>query len=375
MADKLRVGVIFGGRSGEHQISLLSARSVIDAMDAAKYEIVPIAISQEGQWLAIGDARKALEQGIANTPATRAALLAEPNDQRLVPLDALASTKVANGNRPGTAIDVIFPVLHGTFGEDGTVQGLLELAGIPYVGAGVAGSAVGMDKVLMKSIFAAHGFPQVPYVAVLRTEWERDARQVEERIEHDIGWPCFVKPANLGSSVGVSKAHNRAELGKAIDEAARYDRKIIVEKGVPNTRELECAVLGNDQPEASVVGEIVAANEFYDYEAKYVKDDSKLFIPADIPKGLAERIRDLSKRAFLALDGSGLSRVDFLLNGKTNELFLNEVNTMPGFTRISMYPKLWEASGVPYPRLIDRLIELALERHREKARNVYSFQR
>ena len=373
MSDRLRVGVIFGGRSGEHAISLLSARSIIGALDPERYEVVPIGITRDGRWMALNDARHALEIGIENVPGVRAALLAEPRTQSLARVEEDALVRAPGPNAMG-AIDVIFPVLHGTFGEDGTVQGLLELSGMPYVGSGVAGSALGMDKILMKKIFAAHGFPIARWDAFLRTEWEADPSAVESRLEATLGFPCFVKPANLGSSVGISKARNRAELGPAIRMAAEYDRKIVVEEGVIPCRELECAVLGNDRPEASVVGEVVPSNEFYDYEAKYLKDDSKLFIPAEIPEAVSERIQKLSCEAFLALDLAGLSRVDFLYHEPSGGLYLNEVNTMPGFTRISMYPKLWEASGLPYSQLCDRLIALARERHSEKSRTKYTFE-
>ncbi len=376
MPEKLRIGVIFGGRSGEHAISLLSARSIVNALDPERYEVVPIAITQDGKWMALKDAMRALESGIEESNGVRAALLAEPDTRALVRVESRAVTPFAGNGSPGLGlVDVIFPVLHGTFGEDGTVQGLLELAGIPYVGAGVAASAVGMDKILMKAIFKARGFPIVDWEAFLRTEWEADASVIEDKIEKNLGYPCFVKPANLGSSVGVSKVHDRMELAPAIRLAAEYDRKIVVEKGVQPARELECAVLGNDRPEASGVGEIKPCNEFYDYEAKYVKDDSELLIPSPIPDAVAERVRSLSKQAFLSLDLAGLARVDFLYHEPSGALYLNEVNTLPGFTRISMYPKLWEAAGLPYPKLVDRLIELALERHAEKSRTRYTFTR
>lgn len=372
MIEKLRVGVIFGGRSGEHAISLLSARSIINALDPERYEVVPIAITHEGRWLALNDAMRALEVGIEDTNGVHAALLAEPQSQALVRVQESSLTPDPWGSSM-QKLDVIFPVLHGTYGEDGTLQGLLEMAGLPYVGCGVAASAVGMDKVLMKGIFAAHGFPIVKHDAFLRTEWEAGPSALEDRVEANIGFPCFVKPANLGSSVGISKAHGRAELGPAIALAAQYDRKIVVEQGVQPARELECAVLGNDQPEASGVGEIRPGNEFYDYAAKYVDDNSELMIPAPIPDDVADRVRRLSREAFLALDLSGLARVDFLYHAPSGALYLNEVNTLPGFTRISMYPKLWEAAGLSYPSLVDRLIALALERHREKSRTRYDF--
>lgn len=365
---KRTVGVIFGGRSGEHAISLLSARSIIAALDGSKYEIVPIAITREGTWQVPVDTRRALEEGIESVAGWRTALLAEPSGGCLRPLDVPAPDGF-----PQARLDVAIPVLHGTFGEDGTVQALLEMAGVAYVGSGVAGSAVGMDKILMKAVFASCGFPQAPYHWFPRSRWEARADEVLLEIESRLGMPCFVKPANLGSSVGISKAYDRDELRVAIDLAARYDRRIVVEAAVAKARELECSVLGNDEPEASVVGEVVPSNEFYDYEAKYIKNDSSLIIPADVPSELSEQVRRLACEAFKALDLAGLSRVDFLVDGVDGRLYLNEVNTMPGFTRISMYPKLWEASGVPYPRLLDRLIDLALARSAEKASIDYCY--
>ena len=368
MGTRIRIGVIFGGRSGEHEVSLRSARSIIGALDPAKYEVVPIGITHEGLWMAIDDAGSALVNGIENALGRRAALLAEPLARALHALEGGALSALAGG-----PLDVVFPVLHGTFGEDGTRQGLLELAGIPYVGSGVAGSAVGMDKILMKDVFKAQGFPIPPHLSFTRTEWERDPMAVEQRLEEWLGYPQFVKPANLGSSVGISKVKNRAELSRGIAEAVQYDRRIVVEAGIPNTRELECAVLGNDDPKASIVGEIVPSNEFYDYEAKYVSDSSKLLIPAPLDEERANQIREMSVKAFRALDLAGLSRVDFLMNNETGDLYLNEVNTMPGFTSISMYPKLWEASGVAYAELVDRLVTLAMERAEEKRRSRFTF--
>lgn len=368
MGNRIRIGVIFGGRSGEHEVSLRSARSIISALDPAKYEVVPIGISHDGLWIAVDDIEHALSSGIEQTTGRRAALVAEPHSKALQAIESDALSALIGG-----PLDVIFPVLHGTFGEDGTLQGLLELAGIPYVGSGVAGSAVGMDKILMKDVFKANGFPIPPHLSFTRTEWERDPQAVEQRLEEWLGYPQFVKPANLGSSVGISKVKNRAELTTAIAEAAQYDRRIVVEGGVPNTRELECAVLGNDDPKASIVGEIVPSNEFYDYEAKYVSDDSKLLIPAPLDETRANEIREMSVKAFRALDLAGLARVDFLMDNESGALYLNEVNTMPGFTSISMYPKLWEATGVPYAELIDRLVTLALERAEEKRRSRFTF--
>jgi len=338
----------------------------MQALDPAKYEVVPIGISREGRWFMGSGSRQSppevLKKGKAAIPS------GDPSGPKFLPRDA----------RPGAKrlpdVDVIFPVLHGTFGEDGTIQGLFELAGTPYVGAGVLGSAAGMDKDLMKRLFRDEGLPVVEWVMVLRSEWEQSPSRLRRLIETRLGYPLFVKPANLGSSVGISKVHGRPELAPAIDLAAGYDRKIVVEKGL-DAREIECAVLGNDSPEASVPGEIVPLNEFYDYEAKYVKEGSELLIPAKLGRAQTRQVRELALRAFRSVDCAGMARVDFLLDRPSGKLFVNEVNTIPGFTPISMYPKLWEASRLPYPALLDRLIELALERHREKKRTRYDYSR
>jgi len=364
---KIRVGVILGGRSGEHEVSLVSAQSVMAAMDKEKYEIIPIGITKEGRWIAGGDPVAALK-GLPAGDAHHTALLGDPTQRGLVSREAMQAVERA----APIELDVVFPVLHGPYGEDGTVQGLLELADIPYVGAGVLGSALGMDKAVMKDVFKAHGLPIVRYRVYKRRELERGQKRIEDQIEQELGYPCFVKPANLGSSVGVSKVHNRAELAPALHLAASYDRKIVVEEGI-NAREIECSVLGNDEPEASVLGEIIPCNEFYDYNAKYIDDRSELVIPAPLPESLAQRIRQLAIQAFLAVDCAGMARVDFLLDRETLDVYVNEVNTIPGFTAISMYPKLWEASGLPYSALIDRLIELALERHEEKRKTRTSY--
>ena len=372
MARKIRVGVIFGGRSGEHEISLLSARSVMDAMDKEKYDIVPIGITKEGRWIASGDPLKALEAGDVGVsqPAT---LLGDPSWRGLMRLNdterAIKATQLAE-------LDVIFPVLHGPYGEDGTVQGLLELAVIPYVGAGVTGSALGMDKAVLKDVMRAHGLPSVEYVMLKRKEWDANPEKVMARIEAALGYPVFIKPANMGSSVGISKCHDRAGLAAGLAQAARYDRKLLVEAAVPAAREIEVSVLGNDDPIASVPGEIIPSQEFYSYEAKYIDDGdraSKLLIPAPLPSEVVERVRDLALRAYKAIDCCGMARVDMLLSGETGELYVNELNTIPGFTAISMYPKLWDASGIPYPELIDRLIELAFERYEDKERSETSY--
>ncbi|HTE88651.1 MAG TPA: D-alanine--D-alanine ligase family protein [Terriglobales bacterium] len=397
---KIRVGILFGGRSGEHEVSLLSAASVFNAIDKNKYEVVPVGITKEGRWLTSADAERLL-QGKALPEDSRqlragdpdatpgAALLAKgeavvvpPEPQRqgssLTPFetDARAAGLTRRAADRAINVDIIFPVLHGTFGEDGTIQGLLELADIPYVGAGVLGSAAGMDKDIMKSLFRAIGLPIVKHVTALRTEWETNPKKVQRLVESKLKYPVFVKPANLGSSVGISKARQRQELGPAIQEAAKFDRKIVIEQGVggrkQKAREIECSVLGNDQPKASVPGEIVPGKEFYDYTAKYLDEGSQLIIPAKLTKAETRKVQELAVKAFQAVDCSGLARVDFLMDPKNGKIYVNEINTMPGFTAISMYPKLWAASGLSYPDLIERLIEFGLERHREKKKNQYS---
>jgi D-alanine-D-alanine ligase len=347
---KLRVGVIYGGRSGEHEVSVASAASIFKHIDAEKYEAVPIRIEKTGRWTLGGRVPQAL---------SAAAVLEGQRTEALQTIEPSAAV-AASG------IDVVFPVLHGPYGEDGTVQGLLELANVAYVGAGVLGSAAGMDKAVMKTLFAAGGLPIVPHLVALRREWERDGADVTRRVRDDLRYPVFVKPANLGSSVGISKARSDAELTVAMELALQFDRKIVIEAAVPDAREIECAVLGNDEPQASVPGEIIPSREFYDYEAKYLDEASELLIPAPLSAVETARIQQLAVDAFRAAEGAGMARVDFLIGRGTGEVFVNEVNTIPGFTTISMYPKLWEASGLPYPALIDRLIELALERHSEK---------
>ncbi|MGD8902192.1 MAG: D-alanine--D-alanine ligase [Anaerolineae bacterium] len=371
MSRTLKVGVIFGGRSGEHEVSLLSAQGVMNAIDRTRYEVVPIGITKEGQWLASGDPYKALISG-AMAESNPALLLAEPSDRGLMRLENVEKERALTVVHV-SQLDVVFPILHGPYGEDGTVQGLLELAGIPYVGAGVAASAVGMDKVLFKDVMVAHEVPIVSHVVVLRKVWEREPEEVLARVEAEIGYDCFVKPANLGSSVGITKAHDRTELRAALEQAARYDRKLLVEEAI-DAREIEVSVLGNDEPVASVPGEIVPCNEFYDYAAKYLDGESELLIPAPVPEETAGLLAQLAIRAYRAIDCAGMARVDFLLDRKDGELYLNEVNTLPGFTPISMYPKLWEASGLSYPELIDRLIQLALERHGDKSRSATTYQ-
>ncbi len=364
MVKKLRVGVLFGGRSGEHEVSLVSATSVMNALDKAKYELVPIGITREGRWLTGGEPMKSLRIRAAEgepreqegaTPASRDLV---PSRMELVP----------GTERAGIPhVDVIFPVLHGPFGEDGTVQGLLELAGIPYVGAGVLGSALAMDKAAAKDLFRARGLPCTDSLLLMRWDWEQNPADVLDRVESRIGYPCFVKPANLGSSVGVSKVHGASELPAALDLAVQYDRRLLVEKAI-NAREIECSVLGNDHPVASVLGEIVPKREFYDYIAKYHDSSTDLIIPADLPAEKTAEIQELAVRAFIALDCAGMARADFFLCRDTGQVYVNELNTIPGFTSVSMYPKLWEASGLPYAELLDRLIELALDRHQDRRR-------
>ena len=373
MSKKLRVGVIFGGRSGEHEVSLASAASVMEALDKEKYEIVPIGITSEGRWLAGADPRRVLagarmeSSGEQNATVTAVTITGDPTRHGLVPADAAAADAPAPG-----PLDIVIPVLHGTYGEDGTLQGLLEMAGLAYAGCGVLGAALGMDKEKAKMVFQAAGLPVVPWLVAKRHEFEREPEALCDRIEARFSYPIFVKPANMGSSVGVGKAHDRNELRDVLTAALAYDRKAVVEPGV-NCRELECAVLGNDEPIASIVGEVVPSNEFYDYRAKYVDNASRLYLPADLPQALAESVRRMAVEAFLALDLSGLARVDFFLDKDTSQIYINEVNTMPGFTQISMYPKLWETSGIPYPELLDRLIQLGLERYAEKQRNRTSY--
>ena len=394
---KLRVGVLFGGRSGEHEVSLLSAASVLNAIDKSKYEVVPIGITREGRWVTAAHAERLLQGKPADTPEPRhlragdpdatasAAVLARgegvvvppmpgENHSALVPFETDAH-QLRAGVKP-VDVDIIFPVLHGTFGEDGTIQGLLELADIAYVGAGVLGSAAGMDKDVMKRLFRNAGLPIVKHVTVLRSVWREQPKKVRTQIESALKYPVFVKPANLGSSVGISKVHDSSELAAAMDEAARFDRKLVVEEGVGGktgkAREIECSVLGNDKPIASVAGEVVPVKEFYDYSAKYLVEGSESIIPAKIGKAKQREVQRLAVAAFQAVDCAGMARVDFLMDPRTKKMYVNEINTIPGFTSISMYPKMWAATGIDYPELMDRLIQLGLERHAEKKQNQYS---
>jgi len=367
LGKKLRIGVIFGGRSGEHEVSLRSAESIINALDQSRYEIVPIGITKEGRWLVSGDASRLLPQAVmASDNHQSVAIIGDPTRRGLTRLSQ---------SRPDLSaerLDVVFPVLHGTYGEDGTIQGLLEMADVAYVGCGVLASSTGMDKVVMKHLFRQAGLTIVEFDWFLRQQWEQEPQPIVERIKEKIGLPCFVKPANLGSSVGVSKAENKDELRDAIDDAARYDRKLIVERAVVG-REIEISVLGNDKPIASLPGEIIVGHEFYDYEDKYIDGVSRTDVPAKLPDNIVDQIQRDAIRAFQAIDGSGLARVDFFVERGTDRVIINEINTMPGFTSISMYAKLWEASGITYPELIDRLIELAIERHADRSRNLTSY--
>jgi D-alanine-D-alanine ligase len=359
---KLRVGVLFGGRSGEHEVSLASAASIIRGLDPQKYEAVPIGITKEGHWL-IGEGAQKMLPEVLRT-GQRVVMSADPTESALMPID---------GSARGQKLDVIFPVIHGTFGEDGTMQGLLELAGLPFVGAGVLGSAIGMDKDVAKKLMQVAGIPVVPWIAVQRADWERDPKAIRRAIEKKFKYPVFAKPATLGSSVGMTKVHSRAELGPALDLAAEFAMKIMIERAV-SAREIEVSVLGNHDPRASIPGEIVPHREFYDYAAKYLEEGTQLLIPAKLKKSEVKKVQAMAVTAFRALELSGMARVDFFIEKRGGKIFLNEVNTIPGFTSISMYPKLWEANGIPFRELISKLIDLALEQHQEKARTKYQIE-
>jgi D-alanine-D-alanine ligase len=377
---KLRIGVVYGGRSGEHEISLASAAAVFQHLDSEKYEPIAIRIEKDGRWtlprkppslLSAADVIHASASESArgiDAGAREAHLVAHPGGDTMLTIDRHDSSTGSGQTAVVSTLglDVVFPVLHGPYGEDGTVQGLLELANVPYVGAGVLASAVGMDKAVMKLVFKAKELPVCDYDVVLMRDWKLNERAVMQAVISHLGFPVFVKPANLGSSVGISKAKHAAELRTAISLAGEFDRKIVIEAAVPGAREIECAVLGNDDPEASLPGEVIPSREFYDYEAKYLDDASKTIVPAKLSKAQTKEVRELAVEAFKAIDGSGMARVDFLLAADSGVLYVNEVNTIPGFTTISMYSKMWDASGLPYPKLLDRLIELAMERHAEK---------
>ena len=361
MSSKIRVGLLFGGRSCEHEVSVTSARSVLDAIDGAKYEVTMIGISKQGRWFLSDDSRRVLEAGVvAGDDLLPVALDYHPGAGTLIPQQG------ATNAMPSRRLDVIFPLLHGPYGEDGTVQGLLELADIAYVGSGVVGSAVGMDKEMAKRVFRAEGLPQTDYVAIRRARWREHPNDVLRDVTTHLPYPMFIKPANLGSSVGVTKAHSEEQLRAGIEHASEFDYKLIVEAAIDNAHEIECSVLGNEDPEASVLGEIVPGNEFYDYRTKYIDDKSELIIPAPLSSDITAVVQGLAIKTFRAVEAAGLARVDFFVKRDNGKVFVNEINTIPGFTPISMYPKLWAASGVSYPELIDRLIRLALERHTEK---------
>ncbi|MDP2945391.1 MAG: D-alanine--D-alanine ligase [Atribacterota bacterium] len=367
---KIRVGLIFGGRSGEHEVSFCSATSIIKAIDKDKYTVVPIGITKEGRWISPQDSELALQSGriegkntvILLNDSFSKSLVCIDNNQRLDKSSALEK------------LDVIFPVLHGPYGEDGTVQGLLELANIPYVGAGVAASAISMDKDLMKTIFQQKGLPILRWLTIKRKDWHKDKEEILSLIQDGFEYPLFVKPTNLGSSVGITKVHKKEELKEAIDLASSYDRKILIEEGLEEVREIECSVLGNDEPQTSVVGEVKPAGEFYDYDSKYIDEKTQLIVPADLPDGVSQEVQEIALRAFKAVDAAGMARVDFFVSKKENKIYLSEINTIPGFTSVSMYPRLWEASGISYPDLIDQLIQLALERHQDKKQNKISYE-
>lgn len=359
---KLRIAVLFGGRSGEHDVSLMSARSVIAALDTARYEVIQIGITLDGNWLTGANTLEAFESGNIQD-LDRVVPPSEPAHQSLY---VVRSTKTGDVLETLAGVDVFYPVLHGPFGEDGTLQGLLELADVAYVGAGVAGSSVGMDKGIFKDVMRANGIPIVESILVLRGEIENDMNAVIEKAEKLGAYPLFAKPANLGSSVGISKCNSRSDLGEGLMEAARYDRRVVIERGIGNVREVEVSVLGNEDPQTSVCGEVLPSREFYSYESKYVDGTSGLIIPSSLPVEVTDKIREYAVRAYKAIDCAGMARADFFVDNDTNQIYLNELNTLPGFTSISMYPKLWQASGVTYPQLVDRLIELALERKAQR---------
>ncbi len=366
---KIRIGVIFGGRSGEHDVSLVSAASIMKALDKDKYEIIPIGVTRTGVWLT--DVTTEMMEKYSKTKdksalkgARKVVFNSDTENRGLIALND-------NGKNELIKLDVVFPINHGTYGEDGTLQGMLDQADMPYVGCGVIASAAGMDKTIAKKLFKDSGLAIAPYIEILRCDWRYDPNESIKLMEKKIGYPCFVKPVNSGSSVGITKAHNKEEFKKAMNEACKYDRKILIEKAI-NAREIEVSVMGNDHPKASLPGEIVPCNEFYDYSAKYIDDKSRLVIPAKLPEDLINKIRESAVTAYKSLDGAGLARVDFFVEKETNNIIINEINTLPGFTSISMYPKLWEATGLPYSQLLDQLIDLAMERYKDKQESLAS---
>lgn len=367
---KLKVGIIFGGRSGEHEVSYCSATSIMKAINKDKYTVVPIGITKEGRWISPEETAHALQSGRIEGKST-VILLNNPSYNNLIRIDN--NQKLKKDTSEGK-LDVIFPVLHGPYGEDGTVQGLLELADIPYVGAGVTASAISMDKELMKTIFKQKGLPVVKWLTIKRKDWYKSKEEMLSLIQNSFKYPLFVKPTNLGSSVGITKVHKAKELEKAIDLASSYDRKILVEQGLEGVKEIECSILGNDEPRASVVGEVKPAGEFYDYDSKYIDEATQLIVPADLPEEVSRKVQEIALRAFKAIDAAGMARVDFFVTKEENKIYLNEINTIPGFTSVSMYPRMWEASGISYTDLIDRLIQLALERYQDKNQNKTSYE-
>jgi D-alanine-D-alanine ligase len=361
-----RILLLFGGRSAEHEVSCISARHVAAAMDSGRYEVIPVGITREGRWMLPDASRKVLEGGSLEIPEVAfeavgeaVAVVGDPGAAGIVPVDPTGPLEAIRN------VDVVFPVLHGPYGEDGTVQGMLELAGIAYVGSGVLGSALGMDKEKMKVAFRGHGLPTGDFYVVRQHEWGRGRKALVKEALSRLGFPVFVKPANLGSSIGITKCHDEPELEAGIDQALLFDRKVMVEESIPG-REIECGVLGNDEPQASVPGEVVPANDFYDYQSKYLGEGSRTIIPAGLPTPVTELIQNYAVRAFIAIEAAGMARVDFFYDEGGRGVVLNEINTIPGFTTISMFPKMWEATGIPYPELIDRLIELAVQRHENK---------
>lgn len=367
--EKIKVGLIFGGRSGEHEVSFCSALSIIKAIDKDKYTVVPIGITKEGRWISPRDSELALQSGRIEGKGT-VTLLNNPSGTALVRID---NNQRLDKSSTLEKLDVIFPVLHGPYGEDGTVQGLLELADIPYVGAEVAASAISMDKDLMKTIFQQKDLPILKWLTIKRKEWQKDKEKILSIIQNNFEYPLFVKPTNLGSSVGITKVHKKEELDKAINLAASYDRKILIEEGLEEVREIECGVLGNDEPQVSVVGEVRPAGEFYDYDSKYIDEKTQLIVPTDLPEEVSRKVQQIALLAFKAVDAAGMARIDFFVSKKENKIYLSEINTIPGFTSVSMYPRLWEASGIPYSDLIDQLIQMALERHQDKKQNKISY--
>ncbi|MHC2994518.1 MAG: D-alanine--D-alanine ligase [Candidatus Atribacteria bacterium] len=367
---KLKIGIIFGGRSGEHEVSYCSAISIIKAINKDKYTVVPIGITKEGRWISPEETARALQSGKIEGKSS-VILLNDPSSKALVRID---NNQGLSKDPSLEKLDVVFPVLHGPYGEDGTMQGLLELADIPYVGAGVAASSISMDKDLMKTIFKQKGLPVLKWKTIKRKDWQKDKNKVISLIQNTFEYPLFVKPTNLGSSVGITKVRKPKELGKAIDLASAYDRKILIEQGLEGAREIECSILGNDEPQASVVGEVKPAGEFYDYDSKYIDKATQLIVPTDLPDRVSLKVQEIALKAFKAIDAAGMARVDFFVTKEENKIYLSEINTIPGFTSVSMYPRLWEASGISYTDLIDRLIQLALERYQDKNQNKTSYE-